>query len=130
MSAAAAGRLAVGPAAAGRLAACALGLAAAHALGVQQAFVWLALAPFAEEVVFRLGLQEALLRRGVAPLAANALTALAFALAHLPTHPWTWSAATAVPALCLGAIYVRTRRLAPCVVLHAAMNGAWLAWHL
>lgn len=128
MSAGAAERPSIGLAPAGWLAAGLLGLMAARALGQPQAFTLLVLAPLAEEIVFRLGVQEALLRRGLAWPAANVLTAVAFALAHLPTHPWAWSLLTFVPALALGALYARTRRLAPCVLLHAAMNGVWLVW--
>jgi hypothetical protein len=27
-------------------------------------------------------------------------------------------------------VYARHHRLAPCVLLHAAMNAAWLGWNL
>jgi membrane protease YdiL (CAAX protease family) len=128
MSARAAERPSIGLAPAAWQASGVLGLVAAQALGQPQAVALLVIAPLAEEIVFRLGLQEALLRRGLAPLAANVLTAVAFALAHLPAHSWVWSMLTFAPALALGALYARKRQLAPCVVLHAAMNGVWLAW--
>ena len=92
-----------------------------------RAWTLLAVAPVIEEVVFRAGLQEALLRRPGLRAWATPLTALAFALAHLPAHGALWAMATAGPALLVGAVYARTRRLAPCVALHAGMNGAWLA---
>jgi membrane protease YdiL (CAAX protease family) len=92
--------------------------------------VLLALAPLAEEVVFRAGLQETLLRRLRAPWGANAATALAFALAHALQRGEAAALLVALPALLIGMTYTRTRRLAPCVVLHAAMNAVWLVWGL
>jgi membrane protease YdiL (CAAX protease family) len=35
-----------------------------------------------------------------------------------------------LPALAIGWIYQRTRRVAPCVALHAAMNALWMSWEL
>ena len=94
--------------------------------------VLLLAAPVLEETVFRAGLQEALLRRlspGTAAAAtANALTALAFMAAHLALRPSGLSALTAVPALALGALYQRSRQLAPCIALHALFNAIWLLW--
>ena len=91
-----------------------------------RAAVWLLLAPLAEEAVFRAGLQEELLRRRVAPMIANALTAAAFGAAHA----WAWQDAAgwwvAAPALCIGLLYQRHRRLGPCIALHAVMNA--VAW--
>lgn len=92
-----------------------------------RAAVWLLLAPLAEEAVFRAGLQEELLRRRVAPMIANALTAAAFGAAHA----WAWQDAAgwgvAAPALLIGMVYQRHRRLGPCIALHAVMNAvAWV----
>jgi membrane protease YdiL (CAAX protease family) len=97
---------------------------------------WIALlltAPVVEEVVFRAGVQEQLLRRlpgrqTGAAFAANALTALAFAAAHMAAHADTRAALTAVPALLIGRVYQHRRRLAPCIALHALFNAAWLLW--
>lgn len=106
-------------------------LAGAVAGGVPpRVLVLLVLAPLVEEVVFRLGVQEGLWRRGLGAWQANALTALAFAAAHVAVRGDPGAIAVALPALVLGAVYGRTRRLAPCVALHAAMNAAWLAWGL
>jgi membrane protease YdiL (CAAX protease family) len=92
--------------------------------------VLLLLAPAAEEVVFRAGLHEALLRRAVHPVLANAAVAVAFSIAHLAARPSLSSAAVLLPALAIGWIYQRTRRVAPCVALHAAMNALWMSWEL
>jgi membrane protease YdiL (CAAX protease family) len=89
----------------------------------------LVLAPLLEETVFRAGLQEALLRRSrQSPLLANVLTAAAFGLAHAFARGDAAAFAVALPALLVGAVYGRRGRLRECVVLHAAMNAAWLAW--
>ena len=89
----------------------------------------LLIAPVAEEIVFRAGLQESLGRRlsahaGAAPL-ANALTACAFAVAHLLTRPGLLAALTVLPALLVGRVYQVQRRLAPCIALHAVFNAIW-----
>ncbi|MCM5682205.1 JDVT-CTERM system glutamic-type intramembrane protease [Schlegelella sp. S2-27] len=92
-----------------------------------RAAVWLLLAPLAEETVFRAGLHEELLRRRVTPRVANALTAAAFGAAHA----WAWQHAAgwwvAVPALLVGIVYQRDRRLGRCIALHAVMNAVALA---
>lgn len=93
--------------------------------------VLLALAPVAEEVVFRAGLQEALLRQTVwrwhtAPWLANAATALAFALTHAQARGSLLGLAVVAPALLLGSVYGAQRRLRWCVLLHAVMNALWL----
>ena len=91
----------------------------------------LLIAPVTEELVFRGGLHEALLRqvrpRHVAgTLGANALTALAFAAAHAANHATLLAGLTLLPALLIGHVYQQTRRLAPCIVLHALLNASWL----
>lgn len=95
-----------------------------------RALLLLLLAPVAEEVVFRAGLHEALLRRAVSPLLANTAVAVVFAMAHVATRVSLSAAAVLLPALAIGWIYQRTRRLAPCVALHAAMNALWMGWEL
>ncbi len=86
----------------------------------------LALAPLAEEVVFRAGVQEELLRLRMSPWLANAATALAFALAHALARGSLLGLAVVAPALLLGSVYGAQRRLRWCVLLHAAMNALWL----
>lgn len=110
-----------------------LGLAVACGAPATRALVLLAVAPVLEEVVFRAGLQEFLLqgRRGhlaISAHAANLLTALAFAAAHVAARPGLLTVLTFVPALLVGALYQRRRRLAPCIALHAAFNAFWLMW--
>jgi membrane protease YdiL (CAAX protease family) len=92
--------------------------------------VWLLLgAPVVEEIVFRVGLHECLLRALVTyvrrwPLwSANLAVALAFAVAHAVARPDVASAATLIPALAIGALYQRHRRVWPCIALHAAFNA-------
>lgn len=92
------------------------------------AFVLLVAAPLLEEAVFRAGVQEALLRRGRALLLANAVTALLFGAAHVAVRGEPAAFAVVLPALAIGWLYERTRRLRWCVLLHAAMNAAWLAF--
>lgn len=93
----------------------------------------LVFAPLLEELIFRRGLQEALLRRSPpatrqGAFFANVITATLFALCHLALQPGALSALTLFPALAIGGLYQRTRRLTPCVAAHAAMNAAWLVW--
>jgi membrane protease YdiL (CAAX protease family) len=98
-------------------------------------------APLVEEVVFRRGLHDELLRaRRLAGWMASwgpaahericiVITAVAFAAAHILSAPGWLAAATVLPALAIGALYNRRRRLAPCVLVHAVFNLVWLAWH-
>lgn len=88
----------------------------------------LVLAPLVEEAVFRAGLQEWLLRRGMPGWCANVSTAAAFGVVHLLAWQQWRALAVALPALVNGAIYGRWRRLRWCILAHAGMNAAWLAW--
>ena len=89
-------------------------------------------APVAEEIVFRAGLQETLLRRlerwRTGAFTANLVTALAFAAAHVALHPSGLAPLTLLPALLVGRLYQQRRRVAPCVALHAGFNALWLLW--
>lgn len=89
----------------------------------------LVIAPVLEEIVWRAGLQEALLTRTRWPAASiNLGVAASFALAHTlraPDSVWAWL--TLLPAWVIGQAYQRWRRLGPCIALHAAMNALWLA---
>nr|WP_247740029.1 JDVT-CTERM system glutamic-type intramembrane protease [Endozoicomonas sp. G2_2] len=86
--------------------------------------------PLLEEIVFRLGVHDALATRlpgRVGALTrANLLTAACFALAHLLQHPPGWALATFVPALVYGALWERHRRLFVPVSVHAFYNLAYL----
>lgn len=94
----------------------------------------LVLASIAEEVVFRGGMQRLLLRwpagrmSWYAVSAANALTSVAFALAHLWNHP-PFAALGVLPvSLLLGWAYERSgQRLVPPVALHLYFNLALFA---
>lgn len=120
---------AVWPLGAAALALALLGIGASFAgAGIERVWVLVMLAPLLEESVFRAGVQEALLRRNWRPLTANGLTALAFALAHVAVRGEASAFAVVAPALLVGAVYGRWRRLRWCVALHAAMNALWLVW--
>lgn len=88
--------------------------------------VLLLAAPVLEEAVFRAGLHEALLQHGAAAWAANMLTAAVFALAHMVLRQDAAAWVVMLPALAIGAVYIRWRRLRWCMALHAAMNAVWL----
>ena len=95
-----------------------------------EAILWFVLiAPVLEEIVFRGGLQEWLLRhdgRALGPLSrANLLASLVFAGCHLAVHPPAWAAAVFLPSLVLGRVYERGRRLAAPIVLHALYNACF-----
>ncbi len=108
---------------------CALTLLAAGGLLLacgSRPVVLLLFAPVLEEIVFRLGLQQRLLTAGVAPVAANLLTATAFGALHAFTRSWVLGAAVLLPALAIGRIYQRRRRVLPCIAAHAGMNLVWL----
>lgn len=93
----------------------------------RQALLLLVVAPLLEETVFRAGAQEWLRRATRRPVAAIALTAALFGLAHVAVRGELAAALVFVPALAIGFVYERTGRLRDCVVLHAAMNALWLA---
>lgn len=97
----------------------------------------LLLAPCLEELVFRLGLQEHLLRRqGHWQGLATPVTALAFALAHVlalwlggsspSATALTLAAATLLPAWWIGRRYQVHRRWWPCALWHSGFNACWL----
>lgn len=92
--------------------------------------VLLVLAPMLEETVFRGGLQEWLLRRlgDACATMANLLTAVLFAGAHVAVRPALLSVLTVLPALVIGLIYQRSRRIFPCIAAHVVFNGIWLLW--
>jgi Type II CAAX prenyl endopeptidase Rce1-like len=111
----------------------AIALAGAWAMSPTDALWMLLIAPVLEEIVFRAGLQEELLRRAelrgeTGALSANVLTALIFGAAHLALRPGLLAALTVLPALLVGLVYQRWRRVAPCVALHSLFNAVWLFW--
>jgi membrane protease YdiL (CAAX protease family) len=93
----------------------------------RQALLLLLMAPVLEEIIFRLGLQDTLIRAHWPRWACVLVPTVAFAAAHWLTQPASaMAAATVLPGLLLAALYQHSRRLAPCVLLHATMNALWL----
>lgn len=90
-----------------------------------------ALAPVAEELVYRGALQRALASSGLGDRAAIAATSAIFAAAHLPVLPEgaRWSGLATLFALSVGwgLLYRRTGRLLAPILAHAAFNAANLA---
>ena len=86
-------------------------------------------APLQEELIFRGLLQTAAMRALAAPgpatpragIAAVAIAATLFALAHLAVGPWT-AVAALVPGLLAGELRRRSGSLVPAVVIHAVFN--------
>jgi membrane protease YdiL (CAAX protease family) len=89
-------------------------------------FSLLLLAPVVEETVFRAGLQQPLMRAGMAPRRASVVTALAFVAAHGMARSWVLAAAVTLPALGLAWLYQRSGSLVPCIAAHAGLNACWL----
>jgi len=87
--------------------------------------------PLVEELLFRGVVQGELARvlrlRGAwfGLTVANALTAAAFAAAHLVNQPPLWALATFFPALLFGWSRDRSGSVLPAWLLHAAFNGAF-----
>lgn len=89
----------------------------------------IAVHPLLEELCFRGLLQGWLLEhlpkwRARPMSAANALSSIAFAAAHLPTQAAGWAAATVLPSLVLGCLRERHGSLALPVALHAWFNAS------
>ena len=95
---------------------------------VWRLLVLLLIAPFAEEALFRAGLQEALLQRGRSAWFSSLATALAFGAAHLLVRNELSALLVVLPALLIGVLYAHRRRLRECVLLHMAFNACWLIW--
>ncbi len=85
----------------------------------------LLIAPVTEELVFRAGLQEQLLRLGCGAWLALTVTAAVFALLHGLTRSDPQALAVFGPALLIGWFYPRRHGLELCIALHGAMNLAW-----
>ncbi|MDA3921094.1 MAG: JDVT-CTERM system glutamic-type intramembrane protease [Salinisphaera sp.] len=104
-----------------------------HWPGSRAVLIGVVMAPALEELVFRGGLQEWLLRcrhhrpgtRSIISL-PNLATSLVFALAHLLHHPPLWAAGIFLPSLVFGALYERRRQLRTPMLVHAAYNAAYL----
>jgi len=88
----------------------------------------IALYPVLEELCFRGLLQGWLLQRlggathaGIS--AANLITSLAFAAAHLHAQPPAWALATLLPSLVFGWVRERYGRVLPAIALHVYYNA-------
>jgi uncharacterized protein len=82
------------------------------------------LAPFLEELFFR-GLLYPVLARRVGVAGGIVLSALPFALLHLPQYGYAWAAALvifAVGVVC-GVVRARTKSVGASFLVHAAYNG-------
>jgi membrane protease YdiL (CAAX protease family) len=104
-------------------------------MGTKPSAAWwmlLFFAPVIEELVFRGALQTLLLqsrvgkRRCGAVSGANALTALAFGLAHVLVNGHPWGMLTFFPGLVFGFFRERYQGVPPAIVLHAYYNAGLL----
>lgn len=88
--------------------------------------------PLVEELLFRGVIQgqlrnQAWARAGFLHLtAANVITSLLFAMAHLATHSPAWAAAVMLPSLVFGYLRDRHDQILPSLLLHAAYNACYL----
>ena len=88
--------------------------------------------PLLEEIVFRGGLQGALLsrrefaRRWNGLTLANVLTSLLFAAAHLLNQSLLWASLILVPSLVFGWARDRYARITPSVILHMVYNAGFV----
>lgn len=98
-----------------------LGDRSAHPVGA--ALLLVVAAPAAEEIVFRGFILRGLLNHGVAARTAVLWSALLFGVMHL--NPWQGVTAFFL-GLIFGWVYLRTRSLALCMMLHAIQNGCVL----
>lgn len=94
---------------------------------------WLVGAPLSEELVFRRGLQDGLVRHwsthsATGTVLAIVVASMAFALAHAIVLSDARALLTVLPSLAIGAAYARRGRLRDAVSIHAACNAVWLAW--
>lgn len=78
------------------------------------------LGPLAEELVFRAGIEERMLRRGLPVVVPVAVSALTFAVVHANVAQ---GVAAFVVGIVLGLLYLRTRSLSLCLPAHIANNG-------
>lgn len=88
------------------------------------AFIATATAPLVEEVIYR-GILYAALQRVIGPVFAVIVTALMFAVPHVPQY---WPNASAILSISLLSVVLtviraRTGRLLPCFVIHLVFNA-------
>ena len=83
-------------------------------------------APIVEELVFRMGLQSALLRLFGNPWPAIVISSGLFAAIHwtiLPDNSWHAMATLFTLGMCLGVAFERTKRLGVPIAMHIAFNA-------
>ena len=87
--------------------------------------------PTVEELLFRGCLQGWLFTHGwgrhsfVGISIANLLTSVAFASAHIATHPLPWALSTVFPSLLFGLLRDRFGSVFPSIVLHIIYNAGY-----
>jgi len=92
------------------------------------------LMPVLEEIVFRGGIQTALISRSRPAFAkawagfsfANLITSVLFASMHLISQPPLWAALVFIPSLVFGWARDRYNAVLPCVLLHAVYNSGFV----
>lgn len=90
--------------------------------------------PPLEEIIFRGGLQPALLsvsrlsRARFGITYANVVTSAVFAAVHLVTLPPLWALLVFVPSLVFGAARDRYDGIAASIVLHMFYNAGFVGW--
>jgi membrane protease YdiL (CAAX protease family) len=99
-----------------------LGAARSSTYLVLSAVLVCVLAPIAEELLFR-GFFFAALRRAMPTLAAAAVTGVVFGLVHVIGTPFALIAPLAALGFALCLLYLKTRSLIPCMVLHSLNNA-------
>jgi membrane protease YdiL (CAAX protease family) len=90
--------------------------------------------PPLEEIIFRGGLQPALLSVSSLSIArygitlANIITSAVFAAVHLITQPPLWALLVFVPSLVFGAARDRYDGITASIILHMFYNAGFVGW--
>lgn len=104
-------------------------------IGPPALLFWLKLSmlmPVLEEIVFRGGIQSALISRPMFATAwhgvslANLITSVLFASMHLVSQPPLWAALVFIPSLVFGWARDRYNAVLPSVVLHSVYNAGFV----
>lgn len=104
-------------------------------VGPPELLVWLKLSllmPILEEIVFRGGIQSALMTKsffskswfGVS--VANIVTSIIFAAMHFISQPPLWAALVFIPSIVFGWARDRYITIIPCIILHAVYNAGFV----
>jgi membrane protease YdiL (CAAX protease family) len=84
-------------------------------------------APAAEEVIFRLLVQSAVLRWTKSAWAAIGVTGVLFGAVHLGSVPWYAAIVLGLVGVILGIAFERTKRIGVPIVMHALFNAIQIA---